>query len=131
MCGIVGILNKKGGNAVPLVETMLSCLACRGPDGAGIATAGRIIQADSVDGILGHDLQSSNIALGHVRLAIVGGTCGQQPFRSRNGRFIVEHNGEIYNYKELRKKLNKVHEFITETDSEVIVHLLEDHYTRT
>jgi asparagine synthetase B (glutamine-hydrolysing) len=41
----------------------------------------------------------------HVRLAIVGGTCGQQPFRSCDGRFIGEHNGEIYNYKKLRSKL--------------------------
>jgi asparagine synthase (glutamine-hydrolysing) len=131
MCGIVGILNKKGGNAVPLVETMLSCLECRGPDGAGIATAEQIVQAESVNDIQKHDLQSSNTAMGHVRLAIVGGTCGQQPFKSCNNRFTIEHNGEIYNYKKLRKKLNKVHEFMTETDSEVIVHLLEDHYTRT
>jgi len=131
MCGIVGILNKKGGNAVPLVKTMLSCLECRGPDGAGIATAEQIVRAESVNDIQKHDLQSSNTAMGHVRLAIVGGTCGQQPFKSCNNRFTIEHNGEIYNYKKLRKKLNKVHEFITETDSEVIVHLLEDHYTRT
>jgi asparagine synthase (glutamine-hydrolysing) len=131
MCGIVGILNKKGENAVPLVETMLSCLVCRGPDGAGIATGEQIVQADSLDDMQCDDLQSSSTALGHVRLAIVGGTCGEQPFRSCSGRFIVEHNGEIYNYKKLRKNLSKRHEFTTETDSEVIVHLFEDHFAKT
>jgi asparagine synthase (glutamine-hydrolysing) len=130
MCGIVGILNKKGENAVPLVETMLSCMVCRGPDGAGIATAEQIVQASSLDDMRRHNLQSSSTAMGHVRLAIVGGTCGEQPFRSCNGRFIVEHNGEIYNYKKLRNKLSKRHKFTTETDSEVIVHLLEDHFAK-
>ncbi|HZD35154.1 MAG TPA: asparagine synthetase B [Nitrososphaeraceae archaeon] len=130
MCGIVGILNKKGENAVPLVETMLSCLVCRGPDGAGIATTEQIVQADSLGEMQRHDLQSSSTAMGHVRLAIVGGTCGEQPFRSCNGRFIVEHNGEIYNYKRLRDRLSKRHEFATKTDSEVIVHLFEDHFAK-
>ena len=40
MCGIVGILSKTGENVVPLVESMLSCIACRGPDGAAIAGGG-------------------------------------------------------------------------------------------
>ena len=40
MCGIVGILSKTGENVVPLVESMLSCIACRGPDGATIAGSG-------------------------------------------------------------------------------------------
>jgi asparagine synthase (glutamine-hydrolysing) len=60
----------------------------------------------------------------------VGGTCGQQPFSSCNGRLTIEHNGEIYNYKRLRKKLFSRHLFTTRTDSEVIVHLLEDHFRR-
>jgi asparagine synthase (glutamine-hydrolysing) len=46
-------------------------------------------------------------------------------------KFILEHNGEIYNYKELRKKLSEHHKFNTQTDSEVIVHLLEDQYQKT
>ncbi len=40
MCGIVGILSKTGENVVPLAESMLSCIACRGPDGAAIASGG-------------------------------------------------------------------------------------------
>ena len=61
----------------------------------------------------------------------MGGTCGQQPFRSCDGRFIVEHNGEIYNYKKLRNKLESSHKFVSQTDSEVIAHIFEDNYART
>jgi asparagine synthase (glutamine-hydrolysing) len=132
MCGIVGIISKKRDNVVPLVESMLSCIACRGPDGAGIAAADQIIQTDSIDDLHRRKLQSSETALGHVRLAIVGGTCGaQQPFRSCDGRFTLEHNGEIYNYKKLRNRLSRVHRLTTETDSEVIVHLFEDYFAKT
>ena len=77
-----------------------------------------------------HRLYGSSV-LGHLRLAIVGGTCGQQPFRSCNNRLTVEHNGEIYNYKQIRRKLLKHHKFDTLTDSEVIVHLLEDHFAKS
>jgi asparagine synthase (glutamine-hydrolysing) len=70
---------------------------------------------------------SGKSALGHTRLAIVGGTCGAQPFCSCDGRILLEHNGEIYNYKKIRKRLGKRHKFTTMTDSEVIVHLIEDH----
>ena len=74
----------------------------------------------------------SETALGHVRLAIVGGTYGgQQPFRSCDGRFTLEHNGEIYNYKKLKDRLSREHKFTTETDSEVIVHLLEEYFSKT
>jgi asparagine synthase (glutamine-hydrolysing) len=131
MCGMVGILNKKGENVVPLVESMLSCIACRGPDGAGVAAAEQIVHTDSLGDLRKHHMANSYTALGHVRLAIVGGTRGQQPFRSCDGRFIVEHNGEIYNYKKLRKKLGKLHNFTSQTDSEVIVHIFEDNYTKS
>jgi asparagine synthase (glutamine-hydrolysing) len=129
MCGIGGILSKKDENVVPLVGSMLSCMINRGPDGAGIAADERSIQSDSFSNLRYQKL-SGNSALGHVRLAIVGGTCGQQPFRSCNGRFTVEHNGEIYNYKTIRKRLIKKHKFSTQTDSEVIVHLIEDYFLK-
>ena len=130
MCGIVGILSKKGENVVPLIEPMLSCMVNRGPDGAGIAANDFIIQSDSLENLRYHKLSGSS-ALGHLRLAIVGGTCGQQPFRSCNHRLTIEHNGEIYNYKKIRKRLAKCHKFDTQTDSEVIVHLLEDHFIKS
>jgi len=129
MCGIGGILSKKDENVVPLVGSMLSCMINRGPDGAGIAADEHSIQSDSFSNLRYQKLSGSS-ALGHVRLAIVGGTCGQQPFRSCDGRFTVEHNGEIYNYKTIRKRLIKKHKFSTQTDSEVIVHLIEDYFLK-
>jgi asparagine synthase (glutamine-hydrolysing) len=130
MCGIVGILSKKNENVAPLIGPMLSCIASRGPDGAGIAADNFVVQSDSPNNVEYHKLYGSS-ALGHLRLAIVGGTCGQQPFHSCNNRLTVEHNGEVYNYKQIRRKLLKRHKFDTLTDSEVIVHLLEDHFTKS
>ena len=52
-------------------------------------------------------------------------------FRSCNNTLTVEHNGEIYNYKQIRRKLLKHHEFDTLTDSEVIVHLLGGHFAKS
>ncbi|MGB7679287.1 MAG: asparagine synthase (glutamine-hydrolyzing) [Nitrososphaeraceae archaeon] len=130
MCGIAGILSKKNENVAPLIGPMLSCIASRGPDGAGIATDNFVVQSDSPKNVEYHRLYGSSV-LGHLRLAIVGGTCGQQPFRSCNNRLTVEHNGEIYNYKQIRRKLLKHHKFDTLTDSEVIVHLLEDHFAKS
>lgn len=128
MCGIAGILSKDGENVVPLVGSMLSCMVKRGPDGAGLVADGRIIKANSIAAMQPQFQKViGTSALGHTRLAIVGGTCGAQPFSSCDGRLVLEHNGEIYNYKEIRKKLEKRHRFSTTTDSEVIVHLLEDH----
>jgi asparagine synthase (glutamine-hydrolysing) len=128
MCGIAGILSKDGGNVVPLVGTMLSCMVKRGPDGAGLVADGRIIKSNSIAAMQPEFQKVSGAsALGHTRLAIVGGTCGAQPFSSCDGRLVLEHNGEIYNYKKIRQRLEKRHKFTTTTDSEVIVHLLEDH----
>ncbi|HEU4605344.1 MAG TPA: asparagine synthase (glutamine-hydrolyzing) [Nitrososphaera sp.] len=128
MCGIAGILSKSGENVVPLVGTMLSCMVNRGPDGAGLVANGQIVKSNSIATMQSQFQKvSADSALGHTRLAIVGGTCGAQPFSSCDGRLVLEHNGEIYNYKEIRKKLEKRHKFTTTTDSEVIVHMLEDH----
>ena len=107
MCGIAGILSKKNGNVAPLIGPMLSCIATRGPDGAGIAADNFVVQSDSPKNVEYQKLYGSSV-LGHLRLAIVGGTCGQQPFRSCDGRLTVEHNGEIYNYKQIRRKILKL-----------------------
>jgi asparagine synthase (glutamine-hydrolysing) len=88
-----------------------------------------VILSDSFENLKYHKLSGCS-ALGHLRLAIVGGTCGQQPFRSCDNRLTIEHNGEIYNYKKIRRRLEKYHKFITQTDSEVIVHLLEEHFAK-
>ena len=126
MCGIAGILSKKGENVVPLVGSMLHCMVNRGPDGVGLVADDWVVRSNSISTMQLQNV-SGKSALGHTRLAIVGGTCGAQPFCSCDGRIVLEHNGEIYNYKKIKKRLEKHHKFTTMTDSEVIVHLIEDH----
>lgn len=130
MCGIVGILSKKGENVAPLIEKMLSCMRNRGPDGVGLATEDEIVYSNTFNKLFFSQTSAFNV-LAHSRLAIVGGSCGSQPFLSCDKNLVLEHNGEIYNYRELRKSLETHHEFKTSTDSEVIIHLLEDHYKKT
>lgn len=130
MCGIVGILSKKGENVAPLIERMLSCMRNRGPDGVGLATEDEIVYSNTFNKLFFSQTSAFNV-LAHSRLAIVGGSCGSQPFLSCNKKLVLEHNGEIYNYRELRSSLETHHEFKTSTDSEVIIHLLEDHYEKT
>lgn len=80
----------------------------RGPDGYGV----------EVDG---------NVGFGHARLAIVDIACGRQPLWNEDGTVGVVCNGEIYNYRELRRWLEqRGHSFATNSDSEVIVHLYEE-----
>lgn len=126
MCGIAGVLSKSGENVAPIVGMMLSRMAARGPDGAGLATEERVVRAGSVQALAAARGVCGSSVLGHARLAIVGGGMGSQPFRSCDGRLVVEHNGEIYNYKQLRSELAAKHDFRTKSDSEVIVHMLED-----
>ena len=130
MCGIVGILNKKDGNVTPLISRMLYCMKNRGPDGVGLATENQVIYSNTLDKLFFSQVNGHEV-LGHSRLAIVGGSCGPQPFMSCDKKLLLEHNGEIYNYKELRQNLLSNHNFITSTDSEVIIHLLEDQYQKT
>jgi asparagine synthase (glutamine-hydrolysing) len=137
MCGIAGVLSKYGENVAPIVGMMLSRMSARGPDGAGLATSDgnnssnnnkdRIVRARSVQALAAAPGVRGSTVLGHARLAIVGGRMGSQPFCSCDGRLVVEHNGEIYNYKQLRSELVAAgHAFKTRSDSEVIVHMLED-----
>lgn len=120
-------MSKLGHDITPHVMNMLSCMVNRGPDGAGVAVKNSVAYSYKLSE-LGLNQFNGDIALGHTRLAIVGGTCGLQPFRSCDGRILLEHNGEIYNYKKLRKELQDSHHFGTRTDSEVIVHLIEQYY---
>ncbi|MEM9940635.1 MAG: asparagine synthase (glutamine-hydrolyzing) [Planctomycetota bacterium] len=112
MCGISGIFQwKASGAAGPAgsLQQMLDRMIHRGPDDQG----------QHVD----HEL-----AMGMRRLSIIDLADGQQPISNEDGRFTVVFNGEIYNYIELRKSLQKRgHHFQTNSDTEVIVHLFEDH----
>ncbi|MCC6723094.1 MAG: asparagine synthase (glutamine-hydrolyzing), partial [Saprospiraceae bacterium] len=102
MCGIFGIINKSG-REINVNELLAArdLVDHRGPDGAGI-------------------WHSNNVGFGHRRLAVLGiGDKGNQPFAYRH--LTVIHNGEIYNYLEIRDLLKKLgYQFETGTDTEVI-----------
>jgi asparagine synthase (glutamine-hydrolysing) len=125
MCGIAGILNKNNEGVTEDLILMLTCMHNRGPDGVAIQVG------ENEPSYLGSTELSSpyidgRFGLGHVRLAIVGGQLGRQPFTSCDGRLTLGHNGEIYNYKQIRNKLSSNHQFVSTSDSEVILHLLEE-----
>jgi asparagine synthase (glutamine-hydrolysing) len=110
MCGIAGILNRKGisGEHRALLNKMADVLAHRGPDGDGFYF-------------------DETIGLAHRRLSIIDLEGGKQPLCNEDGTVWVTFNGEIYNYLELRKNLiQKGHSFKTSSDTEVIVHLYEE-----
>ena len=127
MCGIVGIISRDGGNISNQIRRMLCILKHRGPDGCGLMI-GKTIQRGFLLDDLDFEDTESGAGMGHTRLAIVGGVFGQQPLEDCKQKLVLLHNGEIYNYKELRKKLETDHKLLTETDSETIIHLIEESY---
>src|SRR5918911_1224833 len=104
MCGICGIVAPGRPPESETVERMATELDHRGPDGAGSFTA-------------------EGVALGFRRLAIIDlSDAGNQPFASEDGKLQLVHNGEVYNYRELRRELEaKGHRFRSATDTEVIL----------
>ena len=105
MCGIAGIYHLETPKPVDpaRVESMCDALAHRGPDGSGVWTA-------------------PGVALGHRRLSIIDVAGSPQPMASLDGRAMLVFNGEIYNYRELRRELQASGaQFRTDGDSEVIL----------
>jgi len=114
MCGICGIVSLNGARVDRAVlESMNETLVHRGPDSQG----------SFIDGQVG---------LAARRLAIIDLAGGDQPITNEDGSITVVQNGEIYNYRELRKELEHRdgHRFSTHSDTEVIVHLYEKHGLR-
>src|SRR5205085_2749475 len=110
MCGLVGVVNRDGAEVAPdLVGRMSDMLAHRGADGAG----------QYCDGPVG---------LGHRRLAIIDlSAAGHQPMVSPDGGRVLAYNGEVFNFRELRAELEvKGHEFRSHTDTEVVLHALDE-----
>ena len=137
MCGIVGYIGKK--RVVPVILDGLKRLEYRGYDSAGFAVGGNgdglqmrraegklrnleeAIRLNPIDGTYG---------IGHTRWATHGRPTEENahPHRDCTGRVVVVHNGIIENYLSLKKKLREEgHTFLTETDTEVIAHLIEKH----
>lgn len=136
MCGIVGYIGNKEAQQV-LIEG-LKKLEYRGYDSAGLAvyngvlkinkTEGRI---EKLEGILAQAPLRGNMGIGHTRWATHGKPSDENshPHPDGSGKFAVVHNGIIENYLELKEMLlEKGYHFASETDSEVISHLIADVY---
>src|SRR6516165_8733218 len=140
MCGIVGYVGKK--RVVPVILDGLKRLEYRGYDSAGIAVAGNgdglqvrraegklrnleeVIRLKPIDGTYG---------IGHTRWATHGRPSEENahPHRDCTGKIVVVHNGIVENYMPLKKKLREEgHTFRTETDTEIIAHLIEKFYLK-
>lgn len=139
MCGIIGYCGKE--IAAPIVFQGLKRVEYRGYDSAGVATINDhqllmkkgIGKLDEVNGQHGLETLSGSIGIGHTRWATHGGVtvANAHPQCDCNGEVAVAHNGIIDNYQELREQLIKNgHRFTSETDTEVIPHLIEDEIKR-
>jgi len=121
MCGITGAVWTEPQKAIDeaTLRRMVEVLAHRGPDGEGTYCAGCVNRPGS--GVV------PGVALGHRRLAIIDVAGGQQPMSNEDGSVWIVFNGEIYNFRDLRRRLEgKHHRFKTRSDTETIVHLYED-----
>jgi len=105
VCGIAGLVDPAGASESRL-RPMVDCLAHRGPDGTGVFVRGPV-------------------GLGHRRLSIIDLSGGAQPMSNADGSVWITFNGEIYNYRELRRDLLGDVEFRTNSDTEVLLHLYE------
>lgn len=106
MCGIAGYVDPAGADHSSLAK-MTQALFHRGPDDDGLL----------IDGSVG---------LGHRRLSIIDLASGQQPMSISDGAVSIVFNGEIYNYRELRKKLEPRYHFKTNSDTEVLLRIYEE-----
>jgi glutamine---fructose-6-phosphate transaminase (isomerizing) len=135
MCGIVGYVGKK--SVVPVIVEGLRRLEYRGYDSAGIAVAGNGggLQVRRAEGKL-RNLEEAirqkplegTYGIGHTRWATHGRPTEENahPHRDCTGKIVVVHNGIVENYLSLKKTLiEEGHKFTTETDTEVIAHLVE------
>ena len=137
MCGIVGYIGPK--EAATFLIEGLSKLEYRGYDSAGIAvhdgnqihiekTIGRLVNLEKK---LKVDTLTGSMGIGHTRWATHGrpSDVNSHPHSDCTGNFVVVHNGIIENYMHLKEQLiAKGHVFTSETDTEVVAHLLEEHY---
>lgn len=128
MCGIYGWIPRKGSTLVATMDVMGRMgkkLQMRGPDDAGVGIgyckSGKqkftLNTNDLTDG------QEIDVAIGQNRLSIIDlSEKGHQPMVDRTGRFVLVFNGEIYNYRELRKELEALgRHFVSNSDSEVLL----------
>ena len=135
MCGIVGYVGKK--SVVPIIIEGLRRLEYRGYDSAGIAVAGdadglQLRRAEgklrNLEEVIRQRPLNGTYGIGHTRWATHGRPTEENahPHRDCTGKIVVVHNGIVENYLSLKKKLiEEGHKFTTETDTEIIAHLVE------
>jgi asparagine synthase (glutamine-hydrolysing) len=128
MCTICGHFVRNGKIPSTDIYDMLKKMEHRGPDTHGVYLDGKLSRVDEIEDLRDDLSAEAHISLGHSRLTIVGQERATQPYTSCDGKLALIHNGEIYNYQKLRSLLYRQHEFKTSSDSEVIVHLLEETY---
>jgi glucosamine--fructose-6-phosphate aminotransferase (isomerizing) len=136
MCGIVGYFGKN--QALPILLDGLKRLEYRGYDSSGVAILDFEIASEKAVGKIKNlekKLQgnkfSGRLGIAHTRWATHGEPSedNAHPHQDCSGKIWVVHNGIIENYQELKKELvNRGHNFRSETDTEVLAHLLEDFY---
>ncbi len=128
MCEIAGIVSVSETNKISsLLKKMLEAMLHQSPDGVGFVIGGDAERQSKFED-LNFEGKEGKVATGHVRLAITGGASGLQPFQSKDKKLSLLHNGEIYNYRELRKELQAEVNLETESDSKVILKLVEKNY---
>lgn len=111
MCGICGWIGTRPSERSCEIERMVASLRSRGPDDCGVWRA-----------------EGGRAVLGHTRLSIIDVAASTQPMTNEDGTVVVTYNGEIYNFAELRRYLlSRGHVFRTRGDTEVLVHLYEEH----
>ncbi|MEK7306616.1 MAG: glutamine--fructose-6-phosphate transaminase (isomerizing) [Nitrospirota bacterium] len=132
MCGIIGYIGKR--KALPVLINGLKKLEYRGYDSAGVAftrdgslrikrSVGKLINLEAA----ASDEDSGNIGIGHTRWATHGKPSEENAHPHRAGKIVLVHNGIIENYLDLKNRLIAGgHEFKSETDTEVIAHLIEE-----
>jgi glucosamine--fructose-6-phosphate aminotransferase (isomerizing) len=134
VCGIVGYIGER--NAQPILMASLAKLEYRGYDSCGIAlsNAGLSVFKDTMRvSELAASLPplAGTVGIGHTRWATHGAPCktNAHPHIDCTGRIAVVHNGVISNYQKLRQQLiGEGHRFLSETDTEIIAHLIEKYY---
>ncbi|MCK4536892.1 MAG: glutamine--fructose-6-phosphate transaminase (isomerizing), partial [Desulfuromonadales bacterium] len=135
MCGIVGYIGSR--EATPIVLEGLRRLEYRGYDSAGISTLdqGRVAirraegKLVNLEMLLREDPLAGRIGIGHTRWATHGRPSETNAHPHYAGGFVVVHNGIIENYLEIKERLRNLgHNFSSETDTEIIAHLIEQHY---
>ena len=109
MCGIAGLIDFNTPPSDRLLRRMLGFIRHRGPDAFGLYL-------------------DKNAGLAHARLSIIDLSGGDQPIHNEDKTIWIVYNGEVFNYPEIRKELlAQGHQFYTQTDTEILVHLYEEH----